>query len=245
MWKQSFADTAAAVAVAAAARISTSRRWISTAVDVNFEIRRAVEESFREVSMISPPPKKVNPPPSYSIVKGALKRSEGPLLRRVYGDEEITLSVVRRAVALPSHDSSNGDGAEDHSPGFISDLLLHVGVSRGRSNSLLFLCGLYPDSVGIHSVCLLSKLNPDSYQGRVFMELDEKLRAQLSRYLEDRGVDDRLFPFVQDWLYLKNHHNLVNWFGKLGQFVNGKNQHELVHLEVCKDKDETKANVLP
>ncbi|XP_074577763.1 uncharacterized protein LOC141834212 [Curcuma longa] len=245
MWKQSFAVAAAAV-TAVDARLSTSRRLIYTAVDVNFELRRAVEESFREVSMISPPLKKVNPPPSFSILKGALERSEGPLLRRVYGDEEITLSVVRRALVIPSLDSSNGDGAEDHSLGFISELLLHVGVSRsGRNNSLLFLCGLYPDSVGIHSVCLLPKLNPDSYQGRVFMELDEKLRAQLSRYLEDRGVDDKLFPFVQTWLYLKSHHNLVNWFGKLSQFVNGENQHELVHSEVCKDKHETKANMLP
>ncbi|RWW06106.1 hypothetical protein GW17_00030589 [Ensete ventricosum] len=161
MWKQAFAATA---------RLASSRRRLSVSAAVGSELRRSVEEHLREVSNVTPPSKKkLIPPPPYSVVEGALDRSEGPVLRRAYGEEEISISVRRRAFAIPSRSGGNEDEA-DRGHDFISELYLYVNVSRhGRSNSLLFLCGLYPDAVGIHSVCLISKQAPDLSQGRVFL----------------------------------------------------------------------------
>ncbi|WOK97850.1 hypothetical protein Cni_G06558 [Canna indica] len=214
MWKQ-------ALAVAATVRLSPVRRQLSISAAVNYDLLHSVDENFREVCKIAPSPKKVTPPLPYSIVKGALERSDGQVLRREYGDEEISISVMRRALAIPSRSGDTKDGADDLGHDFINELFLHVSVSRPmRSNSLLFLCGLYPDAVGIHSVCLLSKLTPGLYQGRVFLELDQKLRDQFCLYLEERSVDERLFPFFQSWLYQKDHHNLMNWFSNISKFIN-------------------------
>ncbi|XP_064991128.1 uncharacterized protein LOC135628420 [Musa acuminata AAA Group] len=212
MWKQAFAATA---------RLASSRWRFSVSTAVGSELRRSVEEHFREVSNITPPSKKkLIPPPPYSVVEGALDRSEGPVLRRAYGEEEISISVRRRAFVIPSRGGGNEDEV-DRGHDFISELFLYVNVSRpGRSNSLLFLCVLYPDAVGIHSVCLISKQTPDLSQGRVFLALDQQLRDAFCIYLEERGVSKRLFPFLQSWLYLKDHHNIMNWFRKVSDFIN-------------------------
>lgn len=116
----------------------------------------------------------MNPPAPYSIIKGALD-SDGPVLRREYKGEEIKISVMRLANIMPAgaeEDDADGDDS-------ISQLFLHVNVSKpGRKEGLQFLCGLYPDAVGIHSVCLRPKdASAESgslsgslskYRGRVF-----------------------------------------------------------------------------
>lgn len=111
------------------------------------------------------------PPPPFSVVEGAMERQGGPVLRRAYGEEEIIVWGDRRAHILPGGD---GDGATSAAAGdVIRELCLFVDVSKpGRERSLLFLCGLYPDGVGIHSICLKPSLSPAStsmYQGRVFL----------------------------------------------------------------------------
>lgn len=100
-----------------------------------------------------------------------MERQGGPVLRRAYGEEEIIVWGDRRAHILPGGD---GDGATSAAAGdVIRELCLFVDVSKpGRERSLLFLCGLYPDGVGIHSICLKPSLSPAStsmYQGRVFL----------------------------------------------------------------------------
>ncbi|ONK68832.1 uncharacterized protein A4U43_C05F16480 [Asparagus officinalis] len=119
-------------------------------------------------------------------------------------------------------------GAEDDEDSdSISQLFLHVDVSKpGRSEGLHFLCGLYPDAVGIHSVCLRPKgpgSDPASLsknRGRVFQELDQKMRDGFHMYIEARGVNEKLFPFLQAWLYVKDHRNLMHWFKRVGTFIN-------------------------
>jgi hypothetical protein len=152
---------------------------------VNSIILRSLKEHYLEVSKMTPPPK-ISPPRPYTIVKGALDQSTGPVLRRAYGEageEEISISVARLANIMPPGadsdcDSDGGGGASES----ISQLFLHVDISRPESSkSMQFLCGLYPDAVGIHSVCLRSKTAPSGaaavaiaakgggeYQGRIF-----------------------------------------------------------------------------
>ena len=96
-------------------------------------------------------------------MKGALD-SNGSVLRRSYGNEEISIYVMRLA-----------SGMDDENSG-IDQLFLHVDVSKPRQNeSLIFLCGLYEDALGIHSVSMWSKhessgylVVPSQYTGPVF-----------------------------------------------------------------------------
>ncbi|KAG8078098.1 hypothetical protein GUJ93_ZPchr0007g5066 [Zizania palustris] len=206
---------------------------VASSSAVNSILLRSLKEHYKEVSKMSPPPK-VGPPKPYTIVKGALDEPSGPVLRRVYGEagEEISISVARLANIMPSgadFDSDDGAGEGEVSES-ISQLFLHVDITRpGSCKSLQFLCGLYPDAVGIHSVCLRSKTSESGaaatvsvgsgYQGRIFQELDEKVRDAFHLYIEARGINEKLFPFLQAWLYVKDHRNLVRWFKNVGTFI--------------------------
>ncbi|KAJ6983595.1 hypothetical protein NC653_026421 [Populus alba x Populus x berolinensis] len=37
------------------------------------------------------------------------------------------------------------------------------------------------------------------------MELDERMRDAFHGFIEERGVDEKLFNFLQAWLYVKEH----------------------------------------
>lgn len=50
--------------------------------------------------------------------------------------------------------------------------------------------------------------------------MDEKLRDAFHSYIEERGVNESLFPFLQAWLYVKDHRGLMNWFKRVGTFIN-------------------------
>lgn len=50
-------------------------------------------------------------------------------------------------------------------------------------------------------------------------ELDEKVRDAFHLYIEARGINEKLFPFLQAWLYVKDHRNLVRWFKSVGTFI--------------------------
>lgn len=54
-------------------------------------------------------------------------------------------------------------------------------------------------------------------------DLDERMRDALHKYIEERGVDESLFPFLQAWLYVKENQDLLKWFKTLGTFINGGN----------------------
>nr|CAD1828112.1 unnamed protein product [Ananas comosus var. bracteatus] len=239
MWRRSLSGAGVAAAAAAPRWCSPLlRRISSSSAAVDSLLLRSLKEHYLEVSKMTPPPvpfspqsspspRRVNPPSPYTIVKGALDR-EGPVLRRPYGDEEISISVMRLANILPAgaEDDDDGGGGGDS----ISQLFLHVDVSKpGRKESLHFLCGLYPDAVGIHSVCLRPKTGANGvgrasaiakYQGRVFQELDQKVRDAFHLYIEARGINEKLFAFLQAWLYVKDHRNLMRWFKSVGAFIN-------------------------
>lgn len=51
-------------------------------------------------------------------------------------------------------------------------------------------------------------------------DLSEKMRDALHGCIEERGINENLFPFLQAWLYVKDHRNLVRWFKSVGTFVN-------------------------
>ncbi|RWW66322.1 hypothetical protein BHE74_00026320 [Ensete ventricosum] len=276
MWHRAFAGGGAANPWRSLARRSLSA-GASSAVDSI--ILRSLKDHYLEVSKMTPPPR-VNPPSPYTIVKGALDQ-DGPVLRRSYKEEEINISVMRLSNIMPSGaDDDDGDGDDS-----ISQLFLHIDVSKpGRDESLQFLCGLYPDAVGIHSVCLRPKVTKSSgstnmtkYQGRVFQyalqlpqflsfcllpfntivnlillraglkgpgsgqdcalgrnkvvfvtclwflncrELEQKMRDAFHIFIETRGINDKLFPFLQAWLYVKDHRNLMRWFKSVGTFIN-------------------------
>ena len=105
---------------------------------------------------------KVSPPSPFTIVKGALD-SQGPVLKRSYGEEEVSVYVMR--LSAPEEEDSAMD-----------QLFIHVDVSKpSQKESLIFLCGLYEDALGIHSVSMRPKLQdshylliPSQYSGPVF-----------------------------------------------------------------------------
>uniref|UniRef100_A0A0D9V692 Mitochondrial glycoprotein n=1 Tax=Leersia perrieri TaxID=77586 RepID=A0A0D9V692_9ORYZ len=213
---------------------SAAATAVASSTAVNSILLRSLKEHYLEVSKMTPPPK-ISPPKPYTIVKGALDQASGPVLRRGYGEagEEISISVARLANIMPAGADdyeSDDDGASGVSES-INQLFLHVDISRpGSSKSLQFLCGLYPDAVGIHSVCLRSKTaesgtavmagkSGDGYQGRIFQELDENVRDAFHHYIEARGINEKLFPFLQAWLYVKDHRNLIRWFKSVGTFI--------------------------
>ncbi|CAH8274579.1 unnamed protein product [Arabidopsis lyrata] len=186
---------------------------VSAAVDSM--LLRSLKEHYLEVSKMTPPPK-VSPPSPFEIVKGSLEGSTSAVLKKSVGNEEISLFVMRLA--------HGGDEEDDDG---INQLFLHVAVSKpNQADSLHFLCGLYPDALGIHSVSMRPKLedlemsdDPTQYTGPSFEELDEKMRDVFHGYLEERGVNESLFPFLQAWLYVKDHRNLLRWFKSVGTFV--------------------------
>ncbi|GMN32623.1 hypothetical protein TIFTF001_041766 [Ficus carica] len=148
------------------------RRSSSVSSAIDSMILRSLKDHYLEISKMAPPPK-VNPPTPFSVVKGALDNN-GPVLRRSYGDEEIRISVMRLANILP--DTAEADADADGDIDDINQLFLHVDVSKaGEKESLHFLCGLYPDALGIHSVSMRLKFETldsnvvsPSYTGPVF-----------------------------------------------------------------------------
>lgn len=107
---------------------------------------------------------KVSPPSPFEIVKGSLE-GPGAVLTKSVGNEEISLFVMRLA-----------HGGDDEDDDGINQLFLHVAVSKpNQPDSLHFLCGLYPDALGIHSVSMRPKLealemsdDPTQYTGPSF-----------------------------------------------------------------------------
>lgn len=204
-------------------RTIACRRSSSVSSAVNTIILRSLKDHYLEVSKMTPPPK-VSPPTPFTVVKGALDRG-GPVLRRTHGNEEIGISVMRLANIIPG-------GGEDEEEDGINQLFLHVDISKpGQKESLHFLCGLYPDALGIHSVSLRPKSEsseflavPTNYSGPVFQDVDEKMRDALHSFIEERGINESLFPFLQAWLYVKDHRNLMRWFKKVGALVNDSKQ---------------------
>ncbi|CAI0410601.1 unnamed protein product [Linum tenue] len=206
-------------------RSSSSSANISAAVDSM--LLRSIKEHYLDVSKMNPPPK-VSPPSGFTVLKGALDGSNGPVLSRSYGNEEINISVMRLSNIVPGGGGDGGGADEEEDD--INQLFLHVDVSKpDQHKSLNFLCGLYPDALGIHSVSLRPKLEdsgffelPSSYNGPVFGDLDERMRDAFHAYIDERGVNEDLFAFLQAWLYVKDHRNLLRWFKTVGSHINEK-----------------------
>ncbi|KAF3434411.1 hypothetical protein FNV43_RR25514 [Rhamnella rubrinervis] len=204
-------------------RLIPNRSSTSVSSAVNSILLRSLKEHYLEVSKMTPPPKVV-PPSPFTVVKGALE-GNGPVLKRSYGEEEISISVMRLANIVGADEDGDGDADSGDS---INQLFLHVDVSKpGHTESLHFLCGLYPDALGIHSVSMRPKVDASAslvvtstYNGPVFGDLEERMRDVFHSYIEERGVNDSLFPFLQAWLYVKDHRNLMRWFKSVGTFIN-------------------------
>ncbi|KAL3647444.1 hypothetical protein CASFOL_008412 [Castilleja foliolosa] len=205
-------------------RTIASRSSSTASYSVNSMILRSLKDHYLEVSKMTPPPK-ISPPSPYTVVKGALD-SGGPVLTRTFQDEEINISVMRMVDIVP------GGSGDDYGEESVNQLFLYVDISKPRlKESLHFLCGLYPDALGIHSISLRPKAEssgflvvPSKYNGPVFEDINEKVRDALHGYIEERGINESLFPFLQAWLYVKDHRNLMRWFKTVGSFVNVTNQ---------------------
>ena len=93
--------------------------------------------------------------------------------------------------------------------------------------TLQFICDLYPDAIGIQSVSLKDRKDiskrtlilPKGYEGPSFQDLDKKLQQAFHRYLEEHGINEGLFHFLQVLLYVKEHRNLMQWLKTVGTFL--------------------------
>ncbi|KAK6250064.1 hypothetical protein QUC31_007539 [Theobroma cacao] len=225
MWRRAVTLTQSKASQSWRAIATSSSKYGSTsasaAAAVDSLLLRSLKDHYLEVSRMTPPPK-VSPPSPFTIIKGALD-SNGPVLKRTYGKEEISIYVMRLANII------HGEGDDPEEEDGINQLFLHVDVSKpGQEDSLHFLCGLYPDALGIHSVSMRPKLETSedvvqsTYNGPVFEDLDQRVRDALHSFIEERGVNEGLFPFLQAWLYVKDHRNLMRWFKSVGTFINEK-----------------------
>lgn len=185
MWKR------AVVGAVGALRRPFSSEGGGISPAVNSMLLRSLKDHYQEVAKMNMPPvsallslslsvrvllqlqtlahvtvaralQKVSPPSPFTIVKGALD-SHGPVLKRNYGEEEVTVYVMR--LSAPEDEDSATD-----------QLFIHVDVFKpSQKESLIFLCGLYEDALGIHSVSMRPKLEdsgyvliPSQYSGPVF-----------------------------------------------------------------------------
>ncbi|KAI3458749.1 hypothetical protein Pfo_015412 [Paulownia fortunei] len=130
-------------------------------------ILRSLKDHYLKVSKMTPPPK-ISPPSPYIVVKGA--HDSG---------------VMRMVDIVP------GVSGDDNGDDSINRLFVHVDISKpGLQESLHFLCGLYPDALGIHSVSQRPKAEssgflvvPNKYNGPVFDILDSKNMLCIHNYI--------------------------------------------------------------
>ncbi|XP_028121548.1 uncharacterized protein LOC114318788 [Camellia sinensis] len=122
---------------------------------------------------------------------------------------------------------SGDDDGEDG----INQLFLHEDISKpGQKESLHFLCGLYPDALGIHSVSMRPKLEtsgflvvPTKYNGPVFQDLDEGMRDALHSYIEERVqvlVYHDLLGMMQHPHHAKVTPKFCKQYGQVGDVIN-------------------------
>eukprot|EP01018_Ginkgo_biloba_P002993 Gb_20215 [translate_table: standard] len=189
-----------------------------SAVDNN--VLGYLKQQYLEASKMRPPPK-IGPPRPFVVIKGALD-TNGPVLSRTYNQEDIKISVLRLANIGESGEPEEFDDEN------INQLFLTVVITKGdNGHALQFLCDLYPDAMGIQSVSLKDVKDisnqtmdlPKGYQGPCFQDLDEKLQQAFRKYLEERGINEDLFRFLQAWLYVKDHRHLMQWLKMVGTLI--------------------------
>ncbi|XP_047308827.1 mitochondrial acidic protein mam33 [Impatiens glandulifera] len=109
---------------------------------------------------------------------------------------------------------------------FARKALLKVCITKpGLSSSVLqFDCGLSSNvdnnelKFDIHNagfIPLATKLNPLTYKGPLFSDLDPSLQEELKNYLLARGISQNLNSFLLFHLHKKEQVQYVNWLRKL------------------------------
>eukprot|EP00252_Welwitschia_mirabilis_P015920 TRINITY_DN3531_c0_g1_i1.p1 TRINITY_DN3531_c0_g1~~TRINITY_DN3531_c0_g1_i1.p1 ORF type:complete len:234 (-),score=37.68 TRINITY_DN3531_c0_g1_i1:243-944(-) len=202
--------------LSASSSLIVSRHAFSTSVESR--LLGNLKQQFHEVSKMNPPPK-ISPPRPFTLIKGALDNN-GPVLSRSYNDEDIKVSVMY----LPeSSKSQNNDASGDS----LDELFLMVIITKGnKGRALQFLCDLYPDALSIVSISLRDisgisdqdMLFPSGYEPN-FSHLNQDLQLAFRKYLDDRGINEDLFRFLQAWLYAKEHRKIMQWLKTAGGFI--------------------------
>ncbi|CAG7886471.1 unnamed protein product [Brassica rapa] len=153
-------------------------------------------------------------PSPLEIMKGSLEGT-GAVLKKSVGKEEISLFVMRFA-----------HGGDDDG---INHLFLHVGDSLCFHEAEARGFGV-ANYVNIGSLLIFWWF--EEYELRMVVdvfyikhkELDEKMRDVFHSFLEERGVNESLFPFLQALLYVKDHRKFAICCG-------GSNQLALIFSE--------------
>lgn len=50
------------------------------------------------------------------------------------------------------------------------------------------------------------------------------MKDALHGYIEERGINENLFPFLQAFLYVKDHRKLMHWFKSVGMLISDRKQ---------------------
>ncbi|CAN0855078.1 Uncharacterized protein At2g39795, mitochondrial [Linum grandiflorum] len=116
-----------------------------------------------------------------------------------------------------SGEDSSGENVRLH-------ITLLVDVSKvddNGSSTLEFVCSAWPDRLEIQKVYLLpgDKLLGRPYMGPDFQSLSGELQKGLRSFLEERGVNDKLSFFLNEYMSNKDRIELIQWLDRVKSFI--------------------------
>ncbi|XP_074578789.1 uncharacterized protein At2g39795, mitochondrial-like [Curcuma longa] len=145
-------------------------------------------------------------------------------LKRDFAGENIQVVVLmnldeQNDVEENDEDDKDEDGNENSMEPSLS---LVVTIDKGEDHLLEFCCSLNLDKVGIETMVLKKRDDPDdqsAYQGPEFSDLDENLQKAMHKYLEERGIKSSLFDFLHEYMLNKDEKEYLVWLKSMKEFI--------------------------
>jgi hypothetical protein len=167
-----------------------------------------------------------NPPSGWKL--DYKKSQTAMMLSKMLDKENIIIRVNTLSSGEPSYDESNPDGEEDES---MSVPTMFTVDCVKDNTALRFDCEYIenddadPSIIDVSLVpnvdqeATLKELEPNTYAGPRYHELDEKLQNEFSKYILDRGIDADMGQYLCRLIYDKEQEDYVNWLERLKIFT--------------------------
>lgn len=149
-------------------------------------------------------------------------------LSKMMGDEEVIIRISTLSQGDPYDDPSNPDGNDDEQPAY--PIPFTVDSVKGNT-ALRFDCEYLENDENDPSITdvqlvpnvdqenVLKELEPNTYGGPRYQELDEKLQDEFAAYIKERGVDADLGQYLCRLVYDKEQEDYVDWLERLKRFT--------------------------